>query len=71
MDQYLSREHQYSIGTRADTDTNYIAIRVANRLVDYEEYHRRDWVMFGRFIADMGEARDFADRYLCREKMPD
>lgn len=69
MDRYVSREHRYSIGTIADTDTMYIAIPVANRLVDYEEYYRIDQGMFDRFIADMDQALDFADR--CRRREED
>ena len=38
VDVAISREHRFSIGRETETGRCYIAIPVANRLVDYEEY---------------------------------
>jgi hypothetical protein len=69
VDDFVSKEHRFSIGREVDSGKFYLSIPVSNRLVDYEEYYEITESEAERFRNDRDLARQFAER--CRNRMMD
>lgn len=65
----VSREGRYSLGRDTITGDWFLAIPVANSMIDYEEYYRLSADEYGRFRDDRAAALAFADA--CRARIYD
>ncbi|MFC3068911.1 hypothetical protein [Phenylobacterium soli] len=65
-DVQVSAEHFYALGRDCQTGGYYLAIPVANRLVNYDEYYSITPAQFDAFRHDPPAASEFADR--CRRR---
>ncbi len=66
---FVSREQLFSLGRDSLSGEPYLAIPVANRMTDYEEYYRITPDQLTAFQADLPAARAFADQ--CRARRHD
>lgn len=69
VDEQVSREHRYSLGTDTKTGNKYISIPVSNQLVDYEEYYAVDPEIYEALLKDAEQARTLAEK--CRRREND
>lgn len=60
---------RYSIGVDTSQNIHFLAIPVANRLVDYEEYYSLSQDEYENFLADDAAASSFAEQ--CRRREMD
>jgi hypothetical protein len=65
----VDKPGRYALGHDAQSDSKFLAIPVANRMVDYEEYYRLSDAEYATFTADEAAALAFADR--CRRRAND
>lgn len=68
-DIHVSRQGRYSLGRDGDEHCYFLAIPVANQMVDYEEYYRLTDPEYDIFVHDDGKAKAFADA--CRLRKND
>jgi hypothetical protein len=68
-DTSVSREGRYSLGHDRHDDVPYLAIPVANRMVEYEEYYWLTRAEADQFSSRPQDALRFADE--CRDRKHD
>ena len=68
-DTQVFREQRFSIGVDSQTKGYFLAILVANQMVDYEEYYRLSLDQFALFSKDIIAGSAFAER--CRARAND
>lgn len=66
---YVNLGERYTIGVDDKSGRCYVAIPVANRMVDYEEFYAIDRPTYERFRTDPIAAGEFVDR--CRQRQLD
>lgn len=66
---FVSREHRYSMGKEAESDTYYLAIPMSNQLIDYNEYYKLSAEQYETFRRDPSLAIEFAES--CRRREHD
>ena len=64
-----NKQGRFALGHDTHDNSKFIAIPVANRMVDYEEYYRLSDAEFAAFEADEAAALAFADT--CRQRAQD
>jgi len=65
-DNFVSREHMFSLGIEETTGRFYVSFPVGNGMVDYEEYYVIDGPTTELFHKDIGAAVSFVMR--CRRR---
>ena len=68
-DTQVFREQRFSIGVDNQTNSHFLAIPVANQMVDYEEYYCLSVDQFALFSKDVVAGAAFAER--CRVRAND
>ena len=68
-DTQVFSEQRFSIGVDNQTNSHFLAIPVANQMVDYEEYYRLSVDQFALFSKDVVAGAAFAER--CRARAND
>ena len=68
-DTQIFSEQRFSIGVDNKTNLHFLAIPVANQMVDYEEYYRLSVDQFALFSKDVVAGAAFAER--CRARACD
>jgi hypothetical protein len=69
IDTHANNEHRFSVGRETVSGRCYLAIPVANRLVDYEEYYEISSATHDAYPSNLRELVAFADR--CRARLCD
>jgi len=68
-DEYISREHQYSIGIDLQSDQHYVSVPVSAGFFDYEEFYKVAKERYEHFLADRQAALAFVEE--CRRQEHD
>jgi len=68
-DEFVSREHHYSLGIDEDSGDYFASLPVSNGVVDYEEYYRVSAAEYAQFLADPTKALEFIEH--CRLRQHD
>lgn len=66
---FFSKEDRYWLGVEGETGAHYVAIPVANQMIDYIENFRISEAEYENFLADSSAALEFADS--CRRHEQD
>jgi hypothetical protein len=67
VDSHVDQERRFSIGREDASGRYYLAIPVANRLVDYEEYYEISQAVHDAYPTNIDALNRFADRCRARE----
>ena len=67
-DTHVFREQRFAIGSDTQTHCYYLAIPVANQMVDYEEYYRLTYDQYRQFSNDGAAGGVFANECRARKR---
>lgn len=65
-DLYVNSEKFFSMGIEETTNQYYLSIPVSNGLVDYEEYYSIAKYTYEKFLINLNDAIEFANK--CRRR---